>query len=396
MRGPLISILGYSQVILSKNPEKEVVDSADSILRETRAARSVLDKVLLYAGEEVKEKHTMKLEGPLARALKSLEFVFLNKGVKLHKTFESVTPIDLNVDALSKAFEHILTNSVEAMERMNGKEIRLKLTEDDHNIILVIEDTGEGIDAKNLDKIFDPFFTTRTFQNHMGLGLSVALGVLKEHGAQVSVTSERARGTKFQILFKKPEAAQTIKIPATPKIAQDDKVEVEQQLPQLKDIKVLAAPAKSDDSEEVDEYQSVSHFRLPSTPEEIEQDTIYPISKVDSDVTPPQFKEQTKTDLIKQPVTPILDEERTVTTSSPLDVNIENLFELPSAQEVIAAAQTAKPARPLPPAGATSIPGELDDMDSFNKIVGPRGLSASKSSKLDDYPVEIRRPGKRT
>jgi len=71
----LISILGYSQVILSKILKRSV-ESADSILRETRAARSVLDKVLLYAGEEVKEKHTMKLEGPLARALKTLEFVF--------------------------------------------------------------------------------------------------------------------------------------------------------------------------------------------------------------------------------------------------------------------------------------------------------------------------------
>lgn len=397
MRGPLISILGYSQVILSKNPEKEVVDSADSILRETRAARSVLDKVLLYAGEEVKEKYTMKIEGPLARALKSLEFVFLNKGVKLHKTFESVTPIDLNVDALSNAFEHILTNSVEAMERMNGKEIRLQLTEDDQNIKLIIEDTGEGIEANNIDKIFDPFFTTRTFQNHMGLGLSVALGVLKEHGAKVTVTSERARGTKFQILFNKTEVVQEVHVPLAPKFVKEQLVVADQQLPQLKDIKVLAAPPEPDDSEEVDEYQSVSHFRLPSTMEEISQDTIYPISKDKLDVTESKEKELTKTNLNKQPATQNLEEGRAVAIPSPLDVNIENLFELPSAQEVIAEAKNTKPVRPLPPAGATLNAGLAeDDIDSFNKIVGPRGLSVNKVSKLDEYHVEIRRPGKRT
>jgi signal transduction histidine kinase len=236
MRGPLSSILGYSQMILAKHPEGEIVDNTDSILREARAAREILNKLLGYAGEEIKEKNAMKVEGPLARSLKSLENLFHTKGVKLVRNFQETSAIDLHSEALTKAFENILTNSVEAMERMPKKEMKIDLLEDDTGIHLTFEDTGEGIDAKNLEKIFDPFFTTRSFQNHMGLGLSVAFGVLKEHNAEVKVTSERGQGTKTAITFKKIQTMSVMKAPvmAAPKAPVEEEVMIAHELPQLK------------------------------------------------------------------------------------------------------------------------------------------------------------------
>ena len=62
-----------------------------------------------------------------------------------------------------------------------------------------IRDTGEGIPPEHLARIFDPFFTTKS--HGTGLGLSVAHGIIQEHGGVIDVESELAKGTTFYLVF---------------------------------------------------------------------------------------------------------------------------------------------------------------------------------------------------
>ncbi len=357
MRGPLTSILGYSQMILAKTRETEIVASTDSILRETRAARDVLDKLLGYAGEEIQDKNSMKMEGPLARALKNLEGLMQSKGVKLVKNFQETSAMDIHVEALTKAIENILTNSVEAMERMPKKEIKLDLFEDDKAIHLVVEDCGEGIEPQNLQGIFDPFFTTRSFQNHMGLGLATAFGILKEHNAEVQVDSERGKGTKVSVSFKKIETVAVLKAPEA-KVEKVEEVVIARELPQLKE----------------------------ESPEREHAEA--------------QFAEIKATEEVQSP-------------ASPLDMNIENLLELPEMSDVKATASENinDDKTPVVEFAGTNMVMEhgagaelaamesmdlLDDeLTPVNLINAPTMVAKPKTSKLDGYQVDIRRPGKR-
>ncbi|WP_413580486.1 sensor histidine kinase [Bdellovibrio sp. HCB288] len=348
MRGPLSSILGYSQMILAKHPEGEIVENTDSILRETRAAREVLNKLLGYAGEEIKEKNSMKVEGPLARALKSLEGELQNKGVKVVRNFQETSPLDLHADALVKAFENIIMNSIEAMERMPKKELKLDLFEDGSGVHLSFEDSGEGIDSANLTKIFDPFFTTRSFKNHMGLGLSAAFGVLKEHNAEVKVTSERGFGAKVLITFKKVEAVGVLKAP-------------------------LAAPvAPAPVVEKIQIQGEVLQLREESP-----------------------HREEAEAEFVETKM------QASPGTHSPLDVNIDKLLEMP--EEVVSSAIDEE--TPVPEIEAadfsedkTVVSAPIDDQFTpVNLINAPAAeLKPVRKSKADSYQVEIRRPGKRT
>jgi signal transduction histidine kinase len=331
LSGPLASILGYSQMILAKNPEPETVENTESILREARSARAVLDKLLGFAGEVTEEKSQIKLEGPLLQVLKDLDPLFNQKGVKIRPNFRITSALDLHVGAITRALTNILQNSVEAMERMLKKEIQIDLFEDQEGIHLNIQDSGEGIDASLINKIFDPFFTTRAFQNHMGLGLSVALGILKNHNADLKMESAKGRGTKVSILFKQQVSA----LASEPLFA-----------PVINSEPIIRGPAPSPEQEPNDSG-----------------------------------------------------------SSSPLDVNIDAMLEFPEAGQVIAIEKSNEPV-----SAGSSISEEPVDADAAPTIaqhpvqpevqvdfVEPQAQLPveNRSSKLESFKVEIRRPGKR-
>ena len=355
MRGPMTAIMGYSQMIMAQAPADEIVKSTESILRETRSARDILDKLLGYAGESVHEKINMKVEGPLAVALKPLDPLFQQKGIKVNKNLQETSTMDLHVDALAKAFTHILSKSVEALERMQKKEISIDLYEDAAGIHLDVSDSGEGIEPGNVEKIFDPFFTTRSYQQHMGLGLSLAYGILKEHGATVKVESERGKGTKVSILFVIAKQEKLADL-----VAPKAKEEVEEETIVVKDL-----PQLKRDSEH-----------------RVEAEAEYKTSQ-------PEPKPE-----------------------SPLNVNIDKLLEFPdelqfidgfnSEKTVMAPAPDEKPTIASVSQETVVIPQEvlgsepIEESFSFgNNIVPPKGPAVQKTSKLDGYHVEIRRPGKR-
>ncbi|WP_415063365.1 sensor histidine kinase [Bdellovibrio sp.] len=361
MRGPLAAILGYSQMILAKSPEADVVQSTESILRETRSARGVLDKLLGYAGEEVKEKNSMKVEGPLVKALKGLEPLFTQKGVKITKNIQETSLLDLHVDAVIRALTNILQNSVEAMERMPKKEIKIDLFEDAAGTHLVIEDSGEGIEPANVEKIFDPFFTTRSFHNHMGLGLPVAFGILKEHNADVRAESQRGQGTKVMILFKKKESEIALKAP----VAKEEDVMISAELPQLKEESIHRPEAEAAFTEE----QAAS---TPTSPLDVNIENLLELPEVTATSTAPKGSDEFSF------IDGFLgEEENKVATSAPAPAAVMAVPE-----DVVSAVENSE--------------AVLDDeLTPVNLIAPPKTPAQQKSSRLDSYHVEIRRPGKR-
>lgn len=76
------------------------------------------------------------------------------------------------------------------------------------SIRLTVEDDGAGIPPEILDHIFEPFFSTKF--TGRGLGLSATLGILKSHGAGLSVESSPGSGTRFHLYFPLQEEGQTL------------------------------------------------------------------------------------------------------------------------------------------------------------------------------------------
>ncbi|MEO8878526.1 MAG: ATP-binding protein, partial [Polyangiaceae bacterium] len=98
-------------------------------------------------------------------------------------------------EKLKQVFINLVVNSIEAMKEGGTLTARLKCEES--SVIVEIGDSGGGIARDILGNVFDPFFTTK--EAGTGLGLSIVRKIVDQHAGEVSIDSERGRGTRVTV-----------------------------------------------------------------------------------------------------------------------------------------------------------------------------------------------------
>ena len=109
--------------------------------------------------------------------------------------------VKMNASLFEWVVENLCKNAVDAME---GKgTITLTLMEEEHRVVIEVQDTGKGIKKKDIANVFTPGFTTK--KRGWGLGLSLAKRIVEEyHKGRIFVKqSEPGKGTTFRIEMKK-------------------------------------------------------------------------------------------------------------------------------------------------------------------------------------------------
>ena len=77
--------------------------------------------------------------------------------------------------------------------------IKTRYYPDDNKVSFSFQDNGIGIPKENLSRLFEPFFTTKRKGKGVGLGLSVAYGIIEEHGGSINVDSQEGEYTTFNV-----------------------------------------------------------------------------------------------------------------------------------------------------------------------------------------------------
>jgi signal transduction histidine kinase len=94
----------------------------------------------------------------------------------------------------------MITNAIDAMSSVIGRERRLTVRSEVHDVQevrIAVEDSGTGIDPSHVDRIYDPFFTTKS--HGMGLGLAICRSIVEAHGGQLWATPRSPHGTTVHV-----------------------------------------------------------------------------------------------------------------------------------------------------------------------------------------------------
>ena len=101
---------------------------------------------------------------------------------------------------------NLVSNAAESMEKTDQAVLRITSEHilKDNVIRVSFEDNGAGIPTQNRSRLFEPFYTTKKKGKGVGLGLSVAYGIVQEHGGSIDVRSREGegKGTAFIVTLK--------------------------------------------------------------------------------------------------------------------------------------------------------------------------------------------------
>jgi PAS domain S-box-containing protein len=101
---------------------------------------------------------------------------------------------------LTEVVVNVLSNAIDAMPEGGVIEITSEnlMVEGSHCVELRVKDSGIGMSNETIQKVFDPFFSTKGPKG-IGLGMSVAYGVITRHQGRILLNSELGRGTTCTI-----------------------------------------------------------------------------------------------------------------------------------------------------------------------------------------------------
>ena len=186
------------------------VSALHGVEAEARRLGGIVDSLLVLAradtGERQIERERFFLDYVAIDAAGAERVVARQKGVDLIVEEFEEAPVVGDPALIRQLIMILLDNAVKFTD--SGGEVSLRVSLIDGVPTFVVRDTGIGISKEDMPRVFQRFFrgdTARSRTDGAGLGLSIARWIAREHGAEISLTSEPGQGSRVVVTF--PRAA---------------------------------------------------------------------------------------------------------------------------------------------------------------------------------------------
>lgn len=185
----------------------------------TRAA-SLTGRLLAFSRKQVLQPKVMDLNEVLAEVAKMLERL-IEKNIALRVVPASqLWPVKADPGQMEQLIMNLAVNARDAMPQGGQLVIETRNAEIGNMhprlrdgvllgryVMLIVSDTGVGMDSETQAHMFEPFFTTKEPGKGTGLGLPIVYGVVKQTGGWTHVDSQPGKGTTFEIYLPCAEEA---------------------------------------------------------------------------------------------------------------------------------------------------------------------------------------------
>ena len=208
LRTPMNAIIGWVDMIQKMDMDDAARERALAVIdRNARAQAALIEDLLDVAriskGQVQLRSDPVSLPTVVAAAIDTVEPSASAKDIVLESSITGEAHLTVLGDAtrLQQVVWNLLSNSVKFTPR--GGKVNVTLSGDPSSAVVVVSDTGRGMDADSLSRVFDRFYQTTPAAGSgegLGLGLTIARQLVQMHGGTLTASSPgRDMGTSFVI-----------------------------------------------------------------------------------------------------------------------------------------------------------------------------------------------------
>jgi two-component system, cell cycle sensor histidine kinase and response regulator CckA len=203
----LMAISSYAELLQLKLAENNTARKyLDEISKTIDRAAALTKGLLTFSRKQVVSPKVLDLNKVIVEQMKMLKRL-LPENIDITFAPTSIQPsIKADCTQVEQVVMNLAINARDAMP--NGGEIHIETRDCDNSssdsmghVMLVLSDTGCGMDDSTRSQIFEPFFTTKEAGKGTGLGLAIVLDIVKQSNGRIDVESKVGRGTAFKIYF---------------------------------------------------------------------------------------------------------------------------------------------------------------------------------------------------
>jgi two-component system sensor histidine kinase ResE len=202
LRTPLLSIQGFSELLMRYPGSPASSEAPATIFRETNRLVAMINTYLevLRLDSGARPLHTTRTN--VTAMVEHVEKVVrpLAASANVPVRVEIGAPVDSLVcdeTLVAGALLNLVSNAIKY--GMDGSEVLLRVTAQDNEVTFEVRNSGPAIPAAELEHIFDRFYRPTRSESipGWGLGLSFVRRICQQHGGRVHVSSNEISGTSF-------------------------------------------------------------------------------------------------------------------------------------------------------------------------------------------------------
>ncbi len=213
LRTPITILRTRAEVALQQPREAaNYVSALRGVEAEAGRLGGIVDSLLVLAradaGEQQIDRARIFLDDIAVDAAGAAQIVARQKNVEVTVDEFEEAPVEGDPTLIRQLIMIVLDNAVKFTDA--GGQVHVRVSMHEGSPTFGVEDTGIGIKQEELSRIFQRFFrgeTARSRTDGAGLGLSIASWIAREHGAEISLSSEPGKGTKVIVTFPRVTTA---------------------------------------------------------------------------------------------------------------------------------------------------------------------------------------------
>ena len=208
IRNPLMTLLTYTKLLPKKfnNPEFRTF-FIDHVSLEITRLNHLVSHLLEYARPKKPQPASFSIYQLVETLLQFFELRLREKNLNVENLIDPSIIVYADMDQIKQVLMNIIINSIEATEKEGSIVFKVE-NENPSEITLSIEDSGYGLDHKELHKVFEPFYTSKT--SGTGLGLSICYQLMKENQGNIDIRSIKGEGTTLILQLPKGEGTELV------------------------------------------------------------------------------------------------------------------------------------------------------------------------------------------